>query len=46
MLMGFFDDGKSFEDGLQILDNQYGVLEWLSPQTKQLISEEEEILMS
>ena len=28
---GFFDNGKSFEKGLKMIDEQYGLLQWLSP---------------
>jgi hypothetical protein len=45
MLWGFVDGGKSFEAGLEILDSTYNLYDWLSPQTRALIKEEEEIMM-
>ena len=33
MLWGFVDGGQSFEAGLELLDETYGLYEWLSPET-------------
>jgi hypothetical protein len=45
MVWGFFDGGKSFEAGLEILDESYNLYAWLSPQTRALIKDEEQIMM-
>lgn len=41
MSWGFFDGGKSFEEGLEILDSSYNLYDWLSPETRALIKDEE-----
>ena len=45
MSWGFFDGGKSFEEGLEILDSSYNLYDWLSPETRALIEDEEQIMM-
>lgn len=45
MLWGFVDGGESFEAGLELLDETYGLYEWLSPETQALIKDEEQIIM-
>ena len=45
MSWGFVDGGESFEAGLEILDSSYNLYDWLSPETRALIDEEEQIMM-
>lgn len=41
MVWGFVDGGKSFEAGLEILDSTYNLYDWLSPETRAFIKQEE-----
>lgn len=45
MSMGFFDEGKSFDEAFALLDKDYHQTEWLSEETLQMIQDERDTYM-